>query len=176
MAITTYGLKEIKTELKHMSSTQLAELCLRMVKYKKENKELLAYLLFEAHDQQVFIEGIKAESGLMYSQLSSQSYQMAKNIRKILRFINKQIKFMGSKQGEVELLIQFCKDYLDYADRKANYKPLRQILIRQLTKVKMTISKLQEDLQFDYLQEFNELVLDCHNKLSWINKADFNVT
>lgn len=173
MAITTYGLKEIKAELKHMSSTQLADLCLRMVKYKKENKELLAYLLFEAYDQQAFINSIKAESGLMYSQLSSQSYQMAKNIRKILRFINKQIKFMGSKQGEVELLLQFCKDFLDYADRRASYKPLRQILTRQLTKVRTVIGKLEEDLQFDYQQEYNELVLDCHNKLSWINQAEF---
>ncbi len=173
MAITTYGLKEVKAELKHMSSTQLADLCLRMVKYKKENKELLAYLLFEAHDQEAFITGIKAESGLMYSQLSNQSYQMAKNIRKILRFINKQIKFMGSKQGEVELLLQFCKDYLDYADRRASYKPLRQILIRQLVKIKTAVGKLEEDLQFDYRQEYNELVLDCHNKLSWINQSEY---
>ena len=173
MALTTYGLKEIKAEVKHMSSTQLADLCLRMVKYKKENKELLAYLLFDAHDQQAFIDNVKAESGLMYSQLSSQSYQMAKNIRKILRFNNKQIKFMTSKPGEVELLLQFCQNYLDYADRRASYKPLRQILLVQLKKIRTAVGKLQEDLQFDYRQEYNELVLDCHNKLSWVNQNEF---
>jgi len=173
MAINSYGLKEIKAELKHLSTTQLADLCLRMVKYKKENKELLAYLLFEADNDEAFIGTIKAETGLMYSQLSSQSYQMAKGIRKILRYITKHVKFMGSKQAEVELLLQFCRDYLDYADGRANYKPLRQILIRQLVKLKASIAKLQEDLQFDYQQEYETLVLDAHNKLSWINKAEY---
>jgi hypothetical protein len=173
MSINTYGLKEIKAELKHLSSTQLNDLCLRMVKYKKENKELLSYLLFEAHDEDAFIASIKAETGMMFSQLISPSYQMAKGIRKILRVITKHIKFMGSKQAEVELLMQFCKDYLDYADRRSNYKPLRQILIRQLTKIKAAIGKLQDDLQFDYQQEYNDLVIDADKKLSWINKSEF---
>lgn len=173
MSISNYGLKDIKSELKHLSSTQLMDLCLRVVKYKKENKELMAYLLFEADNDQSFIDSIKSEAGIMYSQLSSNSYQMAKSIRKILRFVNKHIKFSGSKQVEVELLLQFCRDYLDYADRRASYKPLRQILLRQLTKLKTTISKLHEDLQFDYLQEYNSLVTDADHRLSWINKSEF---
>ncbi|NCD71808.1 hypothetical protein [Mucilaginibacter agri] len=173
MSINTYGLKEIKAELKHLSTTQLADLCLRMVKYKKENKELLGYLLFEAHDQDAFIASVKGEAGMMFSQLSGPSYQMAKGIRKILRLVNKHIKFTGSKQAEVELLLQFCKDYLDYADRRGNYKPLQQILIRQFTKIKAAIGKLQEDLQFDYQQEYNDLVMDADKKLSWIRKSEF---
>ena len=48
MSITTYGLQDIKKELQHLSSLQIADLCLRLSRYKKENKELLAYLLFEA--------------------------------------------------------------------------------------------------------------------------------
>ncbi|QQL50925.1 hypothetical protein [Mucilaginibacter ginkgonis] len=173
MANTTYGLKEIKSELKHLSSTQIADLCLRLVKYKKENKELLAYLLFESHDQDAYVADIKAETGLMYSQLISQSYQMAKGVRKILRVITKQVKFMGSKQAEVELLMQFCKDYLDYVNLRSSYKPLRQILLRQLTKIKAAINKLDEDLQFDYLQDYNNLVLDADKKTSWVYKAEF---
>ena len=173
MSINTYGLKEIKAELKHLSTIQLNDLCLRMVKYKKENKELLAYLLFEAHQEDAFIEKVKAETGMMFSQVSSSSYQLTKEVRKILRFITKQIKFMGSKQAEVELLLQFCKDYLDYANRQANYKPLRQVLIRQLTKIKAAIGKLHEDLKFDYQQEYNALVVDADKKLSWIDKSEF---
>ena len=173
MPATTYGLKEIKAELKHLSTTQLSDLCLRMVKYKKENKELLAYWLFEAHDQDAYIAQIKAETGLMYSQLTSQSYQMAKGVRKILRVITKQVKFIGSKQAEVELLLQFCKDYLDYSNLRSSYKPLRQILLRQLTKLKTTIGKLEEDLQFDYLQDYNNLVLDADERTSWVYKSEF---
>ena len=173
MAVNIYGVREIKSELKHLSSAQLAELCLRIARYKKENKELLSYLLFEAHDQQVYIDSIKSESGLMYSQLSSQGYQQAKGVRKILRLINKLVKFMASKPAEVELLLQFCKDYLDYVSLRTSYKPLRQILLRQLTKLKTAIKKLDEDLQFDYLQDYNTLVIDADKRTSWVYKSDF---
>ena len=44
---------ELKEELKHRSAAQLVELCNRLVRFKKENKELLTYLLFEAHDLNV---------------------------------------------------------------------------------------------------------------------------
>ena len=51
----------IKKELKHRSSEELMEMCLRLSKFKKENKELLTYLLFEAHDESGYIETVKAE-------------------------------------------------------------------------------------------------------------------
>jgi hypothetical protein len=31
----------------------------RLARFKKENKELLSYLLFEAHDERAFIAGVK---------------------------------------------------------------------------------------------------------------------
>ena len=44
------SISEIKTELKGLPPAQLTELCLRLARFKKENKELLTYLLFEAND------------------------------------------------------------------------------------------------------------------------------
>ena len=52
---------EIKKELKFKSSEELALLCLRLSRFKKENKELLTYLLFESEDEEAFIKGIKEE-------------------------------------------------------------------------------------------------------------------
>ena len=43
---------EIKQELLTLKPAELVELCLRLAKFKKENKELLNYLLFEAQDEQ----------------------------------------------------------------------------------------------------------------------------
>ena len=40
MSITTYGLQDIKKEIQHLPHEQLAELCLRLARQKKENKEL----------------------------------------------------------------------------------------------------------------------------------------
>ena len=53
------SLKEIKTELNQRSTQELLELCLRLSRFKKENKELLTYLLFESEDESDFIQRIK---------------------------------------------------------------------------------------------------------------------
>lgn len=169
----TYGTQHIKKEIQHLSHEELAELCLRLVRYKKENKELLAYLLFEAHDEQAFIEKIKGEMGFMFSQLPSQSYAAAKSIRKILRLLTKYAKFMASKPAEMELLINFCYNYLQYTDRRTSYKPMRLILTRQLEKIRTEIRKLHEDLQFDHSQDYDALLTEAEKKFPWFNKAGY---
>jgi hypothetical protein len=168
MSIPTYGVQDIKKEIQHLSNEQLAELCLRLVRYKKENKELVAYLLFDADNESAFIEKVKGEIGFMFSVLPSQSYLAAKFIRKILRLIGKYSKFISSKQAEIELLINFCYTYLQYTDRKLSYKPLRMILTRQLEKIRNLISKLHEDLQFDYTEEYNRLHKEAETKFPWL--------
>ncbi|MDB5011690.1 MAG: hypothetical protein JWQ06_2479 [Mucilaginibacter sp.] len=173
MSTITYGLQHIKKELQHLSNEQISELCLRLARYKKENKELLAYLLFEAYDEPAFIEKVKAETGFMFSQLPVQNYNAAKNLRKILRLLGKYTKFMASKGAEIELLLNFCSNYLQYADRRTTYKPLRLILVRQLEKIRTLIGKLHEDMQFDYSNDYNAILTEADDKLPWLNKNNF---
>jgi hypothetical protein len=174
MGIKIYGVQDIKKELQHLDNSQLMELCLRLVRHKKENKELTAYLLFDADNEQAFIENLVAENGFMFSQLPHNNYQLAKSLRKILRFLNKYIKFTASKQAEIELLINFCRNYIQYVDKRAStYKPLRLILTRQLEKIQKTIAKLHEDLQFDYSHDFNAMVGEAEEKLKWVNMNDY---
>jgi hypothetical protein len=173
MSTITHGLQDLKKELQHLPNEQIAELCLRLARHKKENKELLAYLLFESYDEPAFIEKVKAEVGFMFSQLPASNYNAAKGLRKILRLLSKYAKFMTSKGAEIELLLNFCSNYLQYADRHTSYKPLRLILIRQLEKIKNLIGKLHEDLQFDYSNNYNEVVTEADIKLAWLNKNDY---
>jgi len=107
------------------------------------------------------------------SQLSSHSYQAAKTVRKILRLISKYVKFMASKQAEIELMLNFCHNYLQYINRNSSYKPLRMILLRQLTKTQANIKKLHEDLQFDYVQDYNNIVIEAEKKFPWFYKNDY---
>jgi len=175
MSIPNYGIAEIKKELQHLDNTQLTELCLRLVRYKKENKELTGYLLFDADNERAFIDSLTAEIGLMFSQLPYNNYQLAKSLRKILRLLGKYIKFMASNEAEVEVLINFCRNYVQYVDKRASssYKPLRLIFTRQLDKVRKAITKLHEDLQFDYSQDFNNMVGEAEEKLRWLNMNDY---
>ena len=48
--------QDIKAALKESDQKQLVELCLRLTRYKKENKELLSFLLFEADDLSNYIK------------------------------------------------------------------------------------------------------------------------
>src|SRR6202012_499252 len=112
MSTISHGLQDIKKEIQHLPHEQVAELLLRLGRFKKDNKELMAYLLFEAHDEAAFIEKVKAEVGFMFSQLPANSYNAAKAMRKILRLIGKYVKFIASKEAEIELLIGFFANYL----------------------------------------------------------------
>src|ERR1700722_4075453 len=101
---------EIKVELSHLKPGDLVELCLRLIKFKKENKELLTYLLFEGHDEQGFIKSVETEIAEQFSEIpkSNSLYLVKKSIRKILRRTNKHIQYTGSKMAEVQLLLFFC--------------------------------------------------------------------
>jgi hypothetical protein len=100
---------EIKQELVNQSPSMLTELCLRLAKFKKDNKELLTYLLFEASDESAYIGNIKKEIDLGFEELPKPNlYLTKKSLRKILRTTAKQIRYTGSAQAEVELLTYFC--------------------------------------------------------------------
>ena len=78
----------IKKELQHLPKEDLLQLCLRLGRFKKENKELLTYLLFQAHDEESYIESIKETLDEFFKVMNTDSYfYMKKTIRKILRQI-----------------------------------------------------------------------------------------
>lgn len=154
----TASVAELKKELGDLSPKELKELCLRLVKYKKENKELLTYLLFEAHDEESYIRDIKEETDLLFSEINSNSLHWAKkSLRKILRILNKYIKYSGNKQTEVELLLYYCRKLKD-SGISFTYSPtLVQLYDRQIIKAEKALVKLHEDLQYDYADELASL-------------------
>lgn len=151
------SLKEIKTELSILSKDKLLDICMRLAKYKKENKELLTYLLFET-DEQSYIKSITEFIDEQFSEMNmSNLYLVKKSTRKILRTVNKFIKYSGSKQTEVELLIYFCKKVLKLKIPIETNITLGNIYQRQIQKINKALSSLHEDLQYDYSLEIKSL-------------------
>ena len=102
--------KQLKDELEMRSPVELMQLTLRLSKFKKENKELLTYLLFEAADEEEYIKEIKVEVDEAFSEINtSRGYFIKKGIRKILKRLKTYIRYSGKKETEAELLIYFCK-------------------------------------------------------------------
>lgn len=152
------SIHQLQKELNELEPKQVLELCVRLAKYKKENKELLTYLIFEAHDEKTYISGIKEEMDILFSEMNrSTTYLIKKSLRKILRLTNKFIKYSGSKQTEVELKIYFCSKIKASRIRIDDSVMLSNLYNREIEKIKTTIAKLHEDLQYDYKLELDNL-------------------
>ncbi len=149
---------DIKKELKERKPAELIEICLRLVRFKKENKELLSFLLFEADDIDAYIAGAKAEIEEGFSTINTSNlFFVKKSLRKILRITNKRIRYTANKVSEVELLLHY---YQTLNQSGINFKK-SNAMVKQyqggLKKIKIAIEALHEDLQYDYLRQVEAL-------------------
>jgi hypothetical protein len=149
----TASLKEIKTELENTPPEKLLELCLRLTKFKKENKELLTYLLFEEGNEASYVASVKEILNELFETVNkTQLYFAKKTIRKIVRIANRYIKYSDSKTTEPDILIHVCEKINDLnLDLKRN-TALHNIYLSQLKKIKKAVASMHEDEQYDYLK------------------------
>jgi membrane-anchored protein YejM (alkaline phosphatase superfamily) len=153
------GVKAIKEELNSRSRQELSDLCLKLSKFKKENKELLTYLLFEADNENLFIISIQEEIDLEFENINRKSYYfIKKSIRKILRNTKKNIRYSKKKQTEVELLLHFCKKLKKFDPSISNSIPLTRIFDREILKVEKILNTLHPDLKYDYETEIESIL------------------
>jgi transcriptional regulatory protein LevR len=141
---------EIKAALHNLSPKDILQICMRMSKYKRENKELLTYLLYEADNELQYIENIKVEIDEYFNNLVALNFSnMLKKLRKVIRIANKYIKFSGSKNVEVAVLIHICYQLQPFT-RQNSSTALFNLYNRQIIKIDKALAKLEEDLQYDY--------------------------
>lgn len=149
---------QLKKELSYRSPEEVLEICLRLSKFKKENKELLTYLLFESADEAGYIDSVKNEIDLEFENINTNTYYyIKKSVRKILRSIKKYSRYSQKKETEVELLIYFCSKLRTFKPSISRNTTLMNLYKRQLDLVEKIISTLHEDLQYDYRLELENL-------------------
>lgn len=149
---------EIKKELNTLESTTLVELCLRLAKFKQDNKALLTYLLYESQDEKAFIQGVKAELDEAMAELPvSQLYFYKKGLRRILRNLNKQIRYSGQPATELELRVSFLTGVRNSGVHLDKSPVLLNLYRQQLRNAHKVMAKLPEDLQFDYQADLQRL-------------------
>lgn len=151
--------KTIKDELSYKNSKELIELCLRLSKFKKENKELLTYLLFESDNEENYIESVKEQMDDLFEQINTNSYfYIRKSVRKILTLTKKFIRYSQKKETEVELLLFFCQKLKNFRPSIKNSLQLQNMFDRQVILIQKAVGTLHEDLQYDFQQEIEELL------------------
>ncbi len=152
------SISDIKKELTTLSPAELQALCLRLAKYKNDNKELLTYLLFDAHNEEGYIAAVKEEIDKGFIEMAGDKlYHAKKRLRKILRITNKHIRYMGARPAEVELLIYFCTK-MKLSGLLSSYSiQLNNLYEQQVKKITKIVATLHEDLQYDYLRQLERL-------------------
>jgi phosphoglycerate-specific signal transduction histidine kinase len=153
--------KQLKEELKELSPSDVMKLCLRLSRFKKENKELLTYLLFYTEDETGYIHDIKIEIDESFEEINTtRYYYMKKGVRKILRNIKKYIRYSTKKETEVELLFYFCQKLQEIQPSIKGNLVLLNLFNRQIAFINQKIEYLHEDLQYDYNEKLSELQVE----------------
>jgi hypothetical protein len=152
------SVKEIKEELNQLTPKQLVEICLRLSRFKKENKELLTYLLFEAADEDAYVQSVKKVIDQGFEAINTRNYYfIKKGVRKVLKETRKYIRYSPRKDTEVELLLYFCRKMKRMNPSMNGSRVLKNLYIRLVESIHKKVEKLHEDLQYDYKLELQEM-------------------
>jgi uncharacterized FlaG/YvyC family protein len=152
------SLHELKQELQNRPPSELLEYCLRLVRFKQENKELMSYLLFESNDLATYIEKVREETRTAFQEVNkTQLYFAKKNLRRILRQLNKHIRYTASRQAETEWLLNFCTLLAESGIDIKKSPAIHNIMKSQIKKIEKAMEGLHEDLQYDYRKPLKEL-------------------
>ena len=144
-------IKNIKEELQHLSYQELLNFTLHILKYKKENKELAHYLLFEKQDEDGYADKIISLIKVEFSTVNfSRPFFARKGFRRINRLASKYLKYSGEAETSLKVFI-FLMNEISAAGKKYRYTNLTDKIVDQyLVKSKKIILTMHEDLQFEY--------------------------
>jgi hypothetical protein len=67
------SLADIKVELQALPRDELLALCLRLARFKQDNKELLSYLLFSAHNTDAFMASARRAISSGFAEVNTTS-------------------------------------------------------------------------------------------------------
>jgi len=155
----TATIHQLKKEFETLNHQELLQICLRLARFKKENKELLTYLLFEAGQEENFRNVIKSELENHFEEINkSNIYWTKKSLRKILRIVDKLIRFSGVKETEIEIRLHFIHLIRKHNIPIRRSKVLTNMFAVQIKKIKTSMEKVHEDLQYDYGMELKEIL------------------
>ena len=145
------SLAQVRKELKTLSREEIVELCEKLIKYKRDNKELLNYLLFESENEDAYVEAIKEDVSEAFAATNTRGFYLAKkSIRRALRIANKYIKYSDVPETELDVLLHFCEEMRDLSLDFKRSKVMSNLYERQVVKIKDIYSDLHEDLQYDF--------------------------
>ena len=153
-------ISELKKELAKLDHDDLFDVCVRLAKFKVESKELLTYLLMKADDEIGYAHELCDEIDV---NLNAPGRIHKKTLRKIVRWMDKSLRFSGDKETELQVRIHFCRRIQDKRIRFGGCRVSENMYATQLRKIDKAIEKVHPDLQFDYNQQLSEITTPVYH-------------
>jgi len=155
------SISQLEKELRTLEPKKVLEICVRLAKHKKENKELLTYLLFDSNNEKNYVEDAKQKIDVLFTEINRKtSYTTKKGLQKVVRNMTKLIKYSKSKETELEIRIYFCRKVKSARIRLESSSVINNLYYREIEKIRTLFSKLHEDLQLDYREDLELLGID----------------
>jgi hypothetical protein len=146
----------IKKELAFLPGKDLQELCLQLIQYQKNNKELATYFLFYKHNEAGFKADLKAWLDVAFEEIFNNYYVLLKDIKKISKLLILRLKCSSNKQTETELLLYFLEKTQLKLGKYNQYKAVESLYVSHVKKAVRAMHKLHEDLQSMYLEQLEQ--------------------
>ena len=147
-------ISQLKTELAKLDRDDLLDVCVRLAKFKVESKELLTYLLMKAGDEIGYADDLCSE---IDQHLKAPGRIHKKALRKVVRWMDKSLRFSGDKETELQVRIHFCRRIKDRKISFGNCRISANMYATQLKKIDKAIDRVHPDLQFDFNQQMSGL-------------------
>lgn len=147
-------ISQLKKELVKLDHDELLDACVRMAKFKVESKELLTYLLLRADDELGYANDLCDE---IDQHLHASGRIHKKTLRKVVRWMDKSLRFSGDKETELQVRIHFCRRIRDKKISFGSCRVSENMYATQLKKIDKVIDKVHPDLQFDFKQQMSGL-------------------
>lgn len=151
--------QSIKAALQQCDKKELIAFCLRLSRFKKENKELLSFLLFDEKDPAEFLLQAKAEIDELFLQVNTAHvFYAKKTIRKIVRMLNKYGRITSDdKSLSLEMIIRFLTNFQGLNMKWQKEKLLVNIYTAQFKKAQQLMNAMHEDLRYEYERQLERL-------------------
>ena len=148
------SVSQLKKALAELEHHELVDACVRLAKFKADNKELLTYLLMKSDDERGYAGELCDE---IDRQLPESNSIHKKTMRKIIRWMDKCIRYSGDKETELQVRIHFCRRFVEMGITFNQCKVRANMYAAQLKKIETAIEKVHPDLQFDFRHQMNGL-------------------
>ena len=150
------SIAELKKALAKLEQGELLDVVLRLARFKKDNKELLTYLLFLSENEGEFVNRLCEEIDSQF-ELTPNAHK--KTVRKVVRWMNKCLRFTPVKETEIKVRIHFCRALKASDTPIGRSKVMLNMYNGQLKKIDQALEKLHADIRSDYAFQIRDLEL-----------------